>query len=738
MKNEKELHVLLHSLSLEEKIGQLVQLNEKVFSDNDEIMTGPLKQLHIKKDDVYKTGSTINVLGAKKVIEIQRRYLEKSTHKIPMMFMADVINGYRTVFPIPLAQGATFDPELIRQMASVSAKEASVAGIHVTFSPVADLTRDARWGRVMESNGEDPYLTGQMAAATVKGYGVDLSKDYTIASCLKHFAGYGAPIAGREYNTVELSMRTFMDMYMPAYKEAIDAGCHMVMSSFNTIDGIPSTGNKWLMDDILRKKWKFNGVTIADFAAVKELMTHGVAKDEKEAAQLAINAKIDIDMLTSCYSLQLKELIEDNEISLQQIDEAVLRVLKLKNDLGLFDNPYRFANVDEEKRVHLCQEHLNLARKVVHESCVLLKNKHGILPLNKNQKIALIGPYAQSQELMGSWSFCSKEEDVVSLEQGFHQYTEQLQTAKGCVTLDDQNIIEGFGRFYENKEEDVDPDKLIKEALQKAKNADVIVLALGEHNMQTGEGGSRGDITLPDVQVNLLKTMKTLEKPIVILLFNGRPLALTNILDDCDALLECWFPGTQGGNGIADLVFGTVNPSGKLPMSFPYDVGQCPISYNEFSTGRPLQQSQHSLRFTSRYTDIPNYPLFEFGYGLSYSKFEYKNLMIDGNVLTKDNVLKISIDIENISDVSGDEIVQLYTRDIHGSVVRPIKELKGFQRIHLESHEKKKVMFEIKEEMLRFYNIENIYTSEDGDFEAFIGASSSSSDKIKFKLKKEG
>lgn len=731
---QKKLEELFKSLTLEEKIGQLVQLNGNFFDSNEKVATGPVAKIGIDKDKIHLTGSILNTMGAKELKDLQDKYLLDNEKKIPMLFMADIINGFKTIFPIPLGLGCSFDPELIKKTAQVAAREAAISGVHITFSPMVDMVRDARWGRVMESYGEDNYLNCEYSKAMVEGYQGDRNPESTIISCVKHFAGYGAPVAGREYNTVELGERSLRQDYLPAYKAAIDAGCELVMTSFNTIDGIPVTANEWALRDILRKEWGFKGVVISDHSAVKELVPHGIAKDAKEAAKLAMLAGCDIDMMTASYSNHLKELVDNNELDISYIDEAVMRVLELKNKLGLFENPYRGANEELEKEVVMCDDFRRLSREVVSKTCVLLKND-SVLPLNKNQKVALVGPYASNPNLSGMWSFNADTSKVITVLAGFKEYTDLIQSAKGSPLLDDDSMFESFGyaKSVGSLTSD-DKEKELEDAIKVAKDSDVVVVAIGEHAHQSGEGGARGEITIPDVQLNLLKEMKKLGKPVITLVFSGRPLALKEVADNSDAILQCWFPGTEGGAGIADVIYGKVNPSARLSMTFPYSVGQCPIYYNEMSTGRPATTSSHSKRFTSRYIDIPNEPYYCFGYGLSYSEFEYSDIQLDNNTMNKDSSIIVSVDVKNTSNIDGEETVQLYIRDLFGSVVRPVKELKGIKKILIPANETRTVTFTIDESMLRFIRKDMNYASEPGDFEVFVGHDSLTQNKKEFTL----
>lgn len=734
MKQEK-LESLLASLSIEEKIGQLVQLNGNFFHSQEKIATGPATKLGIDEVKIYRSGSILNTFGAKALKEVQDRYLKRSDKKIPMLFMADIINGYQTVFPISLGLGSSFDPAMVKKTAEIAAHEAAVSGVHITFSPMVDMVRDARWGRVMESYGEDNYLNCAYAKAMVEGYQGNNDPKRNIASCVKHFAAYGAPVAGREYGAVEMGERTLRESYLPSYKAAVDAGCKLVMTSFNTIDGIPVTGNPWILRTILRDEWGFAGTVISDHSAIKELIPHGVAEDEEAAAVLALKAGCDIDMMTSTYANHLANAIESGKIEERYLDEACMNVLKLKNDLGLFENPYRGADEIAEQEVLLCDEHRQFAREVVTKSCILLENKGNVLPLNKNQKVALIGPFADYSGIFGMWSFTTNPDKVITVKQGFlnHVGEAKITCAKGSGFMDQEGEMPNFGAMVLTMTCD-DPKKELEAARVAAKASDVIVLALGEHAQQSGEGGARGTLTLAECQINLLKEMKKFNKPIVVLVFSGRPLELKDVSSEADAILQCWFPGIEGGNGIADLLYGEANPSARCSMSFPYTVGQCPIYYNELSSGRPAKTSTHSTRFTARYIDIPNSPQYCFGYGLSYSNFTYENLTLDAETLTSSSILHASVELCNDSEVAGSETVQLYIRDLVGSVARPVKELKGIKHVFLNPHEKQTVTFDIKEADLRFVRADMSLGSEPGEFHLFIGRNSQDVLQTSFKL----
>lgn len=715
----QDLKKLMDSLTLKEKIGQLVQLDGGFFGAEG-VSTGPCAELGIEPWVVENVGSALNVLGAEKVQELQKRHLEHS--RIPLLFMADVVYGYKTSYPIPLALACSWDMKLVQQCAENTACEAAADGAQVTFSPMVDVVRDARWGRCMESPGEDPYLNSCYAQAMVKGFQNDFTPGKSMASCVKHYAGYGAVEAGREYNTVDMSRWRLMQEYLPPYQAAVDAGCKMVMTAFTTIEGIPATANQWLMQDVLRKKWGFDGVVITDYAAIQELVVHGVAENNADAAKLAMDAGVDIDMKTSCYPNHLEELLKQGVVSQEQIDQAVWRILTLKNELGLFENPYcGLRSVEQGEWI----SHRQLARKAAQESMVLLQNKKDVLPIRQGEKVALIGPYADSKELNGIWAIYADRKQVVTLKTAFEERldAEHLQSAAGCELMDDYTPIMNLGAGVHRILKD-SPEEELHRCIELAKWADVVVFAVGEHKLQSGESGSRTDISLPAIQQQWIEQVLPYAKKTVVLLFNGRPLELTKLSAETDAILECWFPGTEGGHAIVDLLMGDAAPSGKLTTSFPYHVGQEPLYYAQFSTGRPVRKSNSSDRFTSRYLDCPNGALFPFGHGLSYHKVAYSDLRLSDTVLHSGGLITAQVKVQNAGNVAGDEIVQLYIRDRVGSVVRPMQDLKGFQRVHLDAKECRTVTFEITEEMLKFYNAALEYKVEQGMFDVMVGSSS--------------
>lgn len=732
----QDLKALLSEMSLDEKIGQLVQLPAG-FADGD-LDTGPAQAMNLTEDDLRLAGSYLSIVGAEKIRRIQAAYMEKHPHHIPLLFMADIINGYRTVYPVPLAQGCTFAPEVVEACATVAARESAASGVHVTFSPMSDLVRDARWGRVMESTGEDPYLNGVMAAAMVRGYQGDgeLTEKGRIAACLKHFAGYGAPEAGRDYNTVELSERTLRDDYLPAYRQAIDAGCELVMTSFNTLDRIPSSANRWLLRDVLRGEMGFAGTVISDWAAIAELLAHGIAADPEEAAALAIHAGVDIDMSTPIYLKNLKKLVADGKVPEALIDEAAFRVLALKNKLGLFENPYRDASEAEEGKLLLAAEHRQTARECAERSFVLLKNEERMLPLRPEagQTVAFIGPYADNQLLSGSWSFFGEDGDCVTLKAGIQQLMppEQALFAPGCPMLDPGVKILGFQKDAPVAQ--LDPEEALREAVALAKRADRVVLALGEHREQTGEATSRANLSLPDCQMRLLEQVAQANPNVIVVLFCGRPLDIRELSQRAKAVLVAWLPGVEGGNALARVLLGHSAPSGKLAMSFPYSVGQVPVHYNHLNTGRPFHGDYRSERFFSKYIDIPNEPLYPFGFGLTYTAFECSPVRLDADQLARDGSLQACVRLTNTGDREGTETLQLYIHDMAASVARPVRELKAFRQVTLKPGESREVSFRITESMLRFHDVHMRWTSEPGQFEVFIGTDSRTQSKGVFTL----
>ena len=729
MTKEELLH-LLHQMTTQEKCRELMQLPMEAFTDTD-ISTGPCEDLELTDEKMAQVGSILSLTGAEWTRKVQEEHLKNNRLNIPLLFMADIINGYKTIFPIPLAQGCTFDPDLVRQLAEAAAREGAAAGVHVTFSPMADLVRDPRWGRVMESTGEDPYLNGIMAEQMVKGYqGNDLKEEGRLAACVKHFAGYGAPLGGREYNQVELSERTLLEDYLPAYEKAVRAGARLVMSSFNTLERVPSTGNRKLMREILRGKMGFQGVLISDYAAVKELIAHGLAEDEAEAARLALEAGVDIDMMSRCYSDFLCGQIERGEVAQELLDEAVLRVLELKKDLGLFENPFKDGSPEKEKELLLCEKHRSLAQKAAEESFVLLKNEENMLPLSKEETTAFIGPFGEEKGLLGAWALFADREDTVTVKEGVERLCPGQIWAKGCEILEPgQKWLRGYIPIAEEtwKQTEEAAEEKLKEAVEAAEKADRVVLLLGEQELESGESGSCGHIGLPPSQMKLLKAVAQVNPNLVLVVFSGRPLILTEACAYAKAVLFAWMPGTQGGPAVANVLYGCSNPSGKLTETFPYHMGQIPVYYSDFATGRPQMPG---------YIDIPKEPLYPFGYGLSYTEYAYSPVKLDQKVLdSQTDVIHASVRVKNTGSMEGREAVQLYIQDVKGSVSRPVRQLKGFQKISLAPGEEKEVRFEIREEMLRFWTIDMEYRSEPGRFRVWIGTDSRTENGEEFYLR---
>lgn len=737
---QQQILELLNKMTIDEKIGQMIQIKgEVLLSDKVDVTTGPIKNINLSKEMLYNVGSILNMVGTEKVKKVQDEYLSKNRLKIPLLFMNDIINGYKLSFPVPIAQGCSWNPEVISKIAQISAMESNIAGTNVTFSPMIDLVRDARWGRVMESiEGEDPYL-GQIYAKTiVETYqGENISNLGNVASCAKHFAAYGAVEAGRDYNTVDMSEREFRQYYLPAYKAAIDSGAEMIMTSFNILNGVPATISKWLIQDLLRNELNFKGIIISDYGAIEETITHGVSKDGTEAALNAITAGIDIDMMSRIYANYLKDLCLTNKEIENKVNESVLRILDLKNKLGLFENPYGNTNEKKEKTYIMNANNLNEAKKLTQETFVLLKNRNNILPLNENKKIAFIGPYVNNKEISGSWSIysdISKNDTILDVLKKKLKF-QKILYSKGTEILREKEInriyeLEGLPKIH--IQDEIENEKiLLQEAKDVAKKAETIVLLLGEHYLQTGEAYSYLNISLPENQINLINELYKLDIPMVMVLFNGRPLQLNNVEDKLDAILEVWLPGTVGAEAIIEVLFGKVNPSGKLTMSFPQNAGQCPIYYNHYNTGRP---HTHDVKYLSRYQDIPTESFYPFGYGLSYCNFKYKYLKLDKNKMKENETIIATIQVENQSNYKGSEVIQLYIQDLYASVVRPVKELKGFQKISFEPYEIKNVQFEINVEMLKFWNEKLEYIAEKGDFKVFVGSDSVNVLEEKFEL----
>lgn len=722
----EDLKKLLKEMSLEEKVGQMVQIHANLLTEGG-LLTGPTETMEMSDEKMALVGSILGKKGAKELHEIQRKHMEKQPHHIPLLLMYDVINGMETIFPVPLAQGCTFSEEMVEKAAEISAKEACASGLHVTFSPMVDLVRDARWGRVMESTGEDPWLNSRLGRAMVRGY----QKKGRIAGCVKHFAGYGAPEGGRDYDNIELSERTFREDYLPAYKAAIDEGCAMVMTSFNSHDRIPSSGNEWLNRKVLREEMGFDGVLISDYGAVEEMVAHGFAEDCKEAAKLAIRAGVDIDMVSNAYIKYLAELVRSGEVEERLIDEAVWRILKLKNDLGLFENPYMDGSEKKEMEFFTSEGHRKAAREIAAASFVLLKNEE-ILPLKKEetQQLALIGPYADNVEIYGSWSFPEQPEKVITVKQGIEQKRSGIACVQGAYVMD-PNMRTRRGQKLEYTEEEA--SLKLEEAVELAKASQTVIMCLGEQRDQSGEAASRAVITIPENQMVLLRKVREVNENVITLLFSGRPLEMQEILMLSKAVMLTWMPGTEGGNAIADVLFGDTAPQGRLAMSIPRCVGQVPIYYNQLSTGRPNFTGEPKL-FKNGYLDESTKPLYPFGYGLSYTEFSYSQVRTDKTEMTRNDTITAEVTVQNIGNTAATETVQMYLRDLKGSVVRPVKMLRGIKKVTLQPGESRVVKFTIREEMLKFYDINMNYTAENGLFHVFIGHDSNTDNMEVFRL----
>ena len=705
----KDLQALLAQMTLDEKIGQMAQINVARFAEMPEVeITDENNFTTEQKFSKHHLGSLLGAFTAEKAIEIQNEHLEKDRNKIPMLFMRDVIHGHTTAFPIPLAMGSTFDPKTMEECSAMAARESAAYGLHVTFTPMVDYVRDPRWGRVMETCGEDPYLNSIMGAAQVRGLqGNNLKDTDRIATCVKHFAGYGAAEGGRDYNLAEVSEYGMREYYLPAYKACLDAGSPMVMNAFNSIGGIPAMGNSHLMQDILTDEWGFDGVVISDAGSIGGLVKHGLCENRKEAAKVALDNRCEIDMSAGCYTDYLKELLAEGRITMAQIDTAVMRILKLKDKLGLFENPYHGASVEKQKSLPLCPEHRDIARRAAEKAAILLKN-NGILPFSDTvNTVALIGPFAEKCNILGGWSAGCKVEDSVSMLEGIQHL---LPNAKITVAT-------GCGMLYT----DTDTSG-INAAVEAAKAADVVILCIGEPYNYSGESFCRTDIRLPGVQEELVKQVCQANPNTALVLFNGRPLVLTAINDIAPAILEMWFPGTEGGNAAANLLFGKVNPSGKVTMSFPQTTGQCPVYYNHPSTSHPRTGDQNEfVRFRTGYFDCGNLPLYSFGHGLSYSNFEYRDLQLSADSMRPGESIEVSVRIANTGKVAGREVVQLYMRDHFGTTVRPVQELIDFTSVWLEPGEEKQGTFTVDESKLIMWTGAGKFDTEAGLFSLFTG-----------------
>lgn len=711
---DRKVNDLLNKMTLQEKIGQMTLFT----SDYD--VTGPTMRQGYQDDiKAGRVGAIFNAYGAEYTRKLQEMAVKETRLGIPLLFGYDVIHGFRTIFPISLGEAASWNLDAIEGSARVAATEAAAEGLHWTFAPMVDIARDPRWGRISEGAGEDTWLGCRVAEARVKGFqGDDLNSPNTILACAKHYAAYGAAQAGRDYNTVDMSERVLRETYLPPYKAASDAGVATFMSSFNELDGIPATGNHHLMTDILRDEWGFRGFVVTDYTSINEMVAHGIVANEKEAGELALNAGIDMDMQGAVYSGYLEKSLQEGKVTIQQVDQAVRRILRLKFALGLFDDPYRYSDTKREHDWVMTPQNLEAARDMVRRSIVLLKNDRQVLPLKKeNTTIALVGPLAgNKRELIGSWSAAGDWSKAVPVLDGMKEVapSASILYSKGCNIDDDTT-----GYFAE--------------AVAVVAKADVIVAVVGEAAWMCGEAASRSQLGLPGVQEQLLAALKKTGKPLVVVLMNGRPLTIPWVAQNADAILEAWFPGTQGGLGIADVLFGNYNPSGKLPATFPRSVGQVPVFYNMKNTGRPMDPGN---KYTSKYLDVENTPLYAFGHGLSYTTFEISGPVLSKAVMHPGEALTVSVTVKNTGGYDGEETVQLYIRDMVGSVTRPVKELKNFRKVFLKKGESREITFTIAESDLAFYRADMTFGAEPGEFRVFVGNASDNVKEAAFVLAK--
>lgn len=733
-KMDKFIDDLMGKMTVQEKIGQL---NLPVTG---EIVTGQAKSSDVASQiKAGKVGGLFNLKGVDRIRDVQRVAVEEGRLHIPLLFGMDVVHGYETVYPIPLALSCSWDMPAIQHSARVAAIEASADGICWTFSPMVDICQDARWGRIAEGSGEDPYLGSRIAEAMVKGYQGDLTRNDEILACVKHFALYGAPEAGRDYNSVDMSHWRMFNEYFPPYKAAVEAGAGSVMASFNIVDGVPATGNRWLMTEILREKWNFDGFVVTDYTGIYEMIAHGMG-DLQDVGRLALQAGVDMDMVSDAFVGTLEKSLEEGLVSMSDIDTACRRILEAKYRLGLFDDPYKYCDLSRPAKQVFTPEHRADARKLATETFVLLKNQDNLLPLQAKGKIALIGPLANTRENMpGTWAVAAVSSKYSTLVEGFKAAVgnkAEILYAKGCNLMYDETDEKNatpFGRAMRDNRSD---KEMLDEALAVAAQSDVIVAALGESSEMSGECSSRSDLEMPSSQRDLLKALLATGKPVILLHFSGRPVVLTWENENVKSILQVWFGGSETADAIADVVFGKVAPSGKLTTSFPQCVGQEPLHYNAFNTGRPiLPEDEGFVKFKSNYLDVRNDALFPFGYGLSYTTFDYSDLTLSAAEMSVNGSIEASVTITNTGNYDADEVVQMYIRDMVGSVVRPVKELKGFQRISLKKGESKKVTFTIDAELLKFYNAKLDFVCEPGEFEVMVGPNSRDVKVKKFFLK---
>ncbi|AZQ42842.1 glycoside hydrolase family 3 N-terminal domain-containing protein [Nonlabens ponticola] len=710
---EAKIDSLLAIMTLDEKIGQTV-----LYSSIED-QTGPIMDPnyvdYLKAGEI---GAIFNATGSAFTRELQKVAVEETRLGIPLLFGYDVIHGYKTIFPIPMGEASSWDLDLMEKTAAVAAKEAAAEGLHWTFAPMVDIARDPRWGRISEGAGEDTYLGSEIARVRVKGFqGNDLADRYSILACAKHYAAYGAAQAGRDYHTVDMSMNTLWETYLPPFKAALDQDVATFMTAFNELNGVPATGNDYLLKDILRDEWGFNGFVVTDYTSINEMVQHGTAENLEHAGELAMNAGVDMDMQGGVFKDHMKKSVQDGKITISRLDQAVRDILRLKFKLGLFDDPYKYSNEQAEKEIILHKDHLELSRDAARKSMVLLKNKNNVLPLKNSQKIALMGPLADDQfHIIGNWAAKGDRDGIaVSVKEGFEAQKKNFSYTIGCQIEDTSK-----------------PD--FTDAIKIAKEADAVVMVMGESERMSGEAASRTNLLLPGYQQKLIAEIKKTGTPIVLVLYNGRPLNLTYENQAADAIVEAWFPGTSGGHAVVDVLYGDYNPSGKLTVTFPRNVGQVPIHYNMKKTGRPEDMPGAHDRYVSKYIDVANSPLYPFGYGLSYTSFSYGKPVLSSATLSEDEAITVSITVTNTGSHDGEEVVQLYIKDRFASITRPVKELKAFEKIYLKKGETKTVEFTITSEQLKFYNNKLEFINEAGDYDLFLAGTSDHEFTNSFKL----
>ena len=723
---------LMARMTLEEKIGQLNLLNPGGVTTGTTFSEGVEKKIK-----AGRVGGLFGFSDPKDIADAQTVAINESRLKIPLLIGADIIHGYKTTFPIPLATASSWDMEMIERIAQVAAKEGTADGYNWNFSPMVDIARDPRWGRIAEGAGEDPYLSSAVARAAVKGYqGSDLTDSKTMLACVKHFALYGAVEAGRDYNSVDMSRIRMFNEYLPPYKAAIDAGAATCMTSFNDVDGIPATGNRWLLTDLLRERWQFKGMVVSDYTSVNEMTAHGLG-DLQQVASLALNAGLDMDMVGEGFVKTLEKSLKEEKVTEKQIEQACRRVLMAKHKLGLFEDPLRYTDADRPAKDILSKENRKEAREAAKRTFVLLKNHDNVLPLAADAKIALVGPLVDSRNnMLGTWAPTGELDLAVTVLEGFGNVSPDatIKYAKGANVTEDKKLAKAVNAFGPRATFDKrSPDELLEEALTIAKQSDVVVAVVGEASEMSGESASRTDLSIPKSQKRLIRALVKTGKPVVLVLMSGRPLTIAEEYDLPVSILQVWFPGTEAGNAIADVVFGEYNPSGKLTATWPRNVGQIPIYHSIRSTGRPAPKGDFT-KFTTSYIDSPNSPLLPFGYGLSYTSFEYSNLKIDQSKIKQGQSVNVTVTLKNAGDVDGEEVVQLYLRDVVRSITQPVRQLKGFKKVLVAAGESKTVTLELQPEDLKFYNSDLEFVAEPGDFEIFVGGDSGADLKASFKL----